>query len=212
MSGIGLPGGSPPNGVSPALRPRRTDRTVSDEAWIRAFLHEAPYGIVAMAGGGAPYVNANLFVFDEEDHAIYFHTWKAGRTRREIDANPEVCFAVARMGRLLPARRVSDYSVEYASVLVFGSAAVVEDAARARRAQELQLKKYFPHKRPGRDFEPFTEEELARAAVYRLAIRGWSAKRNAADPDHAGAFRFPFDPGAGSETASTSAALPPPKR
>jgi regulator of RNase E activity RraA/nitroimidazol reductase NimA-like FMN-containing flavoprotein (pyridoxamine 5'-phosphate oxidase superfamily) len=174
------------------LRPRRTDRTVTDESWIRAFLHEAPVGVVGLAGTGSPYLNVNLFVYDEPGHAIFFHTWMGGRTRREIDAKPDVCFAAFRMGRLLPAERVADYSVEYAPVLVFGSVAVVADLSLARRVQEMQLAKYFPHKKSGRDFAPFTDAELARAAVYRLAIAGWSAKRLAGAPDHPGAFAFPW--------------------
>ncbi len=66
------------------------------------------------------------------------------------------------------------------------------DAARARRVQQLQLRRYFPHKEPGRDFAPFTDAELGRAAVYRLSIAGWSAKRNAEAPNCAGAFLFPW--------------------
>ena len=182
------------------LRPRRADRTVTGDEWIRAFLREAAFGVIAMSGAGRPYLNVNLFVFDEAEHAIFFHTWGGGRTRRETGANPEVCFAAFRMGRLLPAERIADYSVEYASVLVFGSAVVVTDAVRARRAQELPLRKYFPHKEPGRDFAPFTDAELLRAAVYRLSIAGWSAKRNAEAKDYAGAFVFPWGaPSAGPE-------------
>jgi nitroimidazol reductase NimA-like FMN-containing flavoprotein (pyridoxamine 5'-phosphate oxidase superfamily) len=194
------------------LRPRRADRTVTDEEWIRTFLREAPFGVVAMSGGGRPYLNVNLFVFDEEEHAIFFHTWGAGRTRREIEANPEVCFAAFRMGRLLPAERVADYSVEYASVLVFGSVAIVADAARARRVQELQLRKYFPHKEAGRDFAPFTDAELARAAVYRLSIAGWSAKRNAEALDDAGAFHFPWGASSTGPDPGRARPEPPPSR
>ena len=58
------------------------------------------------------------------------------------------------MGRLLPAERVTDYSAEYASVTLFGTARIVTDPAEARSVLQRQLQKYFPHKQPGRDYQP----------------------------------------------------------
>ena len=66
--------------VGEATRMRRNDRAM-DDGWIRAFLATAPVGVVATVDDGQPFLNSNLFVYDESRHAIYVHTARTGRTR-----------------------------------------------------------------------------------------------------------------------------------
>jgi nitroimidazol reductase NimA-like FMN-containing flavoprotein (pyridoxamine 5'-phosphate oxidase superfamily) len=169
---------------------RRQDRAVKDEEWIRGLLRRAPMGTLATARSGQPFVNMNLFVYDEAAHALYLHTARAGRTRENVEAEERVCFAVGEMGRLLPAPTALHFSVEYAGVGVFGRARVVTDEAEAERALQQLLDKYAPHLRPGRDYRPIQPEELAVTTVYRIAIDDWSGKQKVAPPDHPGAFRY----------------------
>ena len=91
---------------------RRRDRGKSD-AWVRAYLEQAPYGFLATVGdGGQPFLNSNLFIYDADQHAIYLHTHRTGRTRDNLDAPDRVAFSVAGMGRLLPAPEALEFSVE----------------------------------------------------------------------------------------------------
>lgn len=92
------------NSNHPLAQVQRQDRAVNDEAWIRAMLHRAPFGVLATADDGQPFVNINLFVFDEPARAIYMHTARTGRTRTNIESNERVCFSVGEMGRLLPGK------------------------------------------------------------------------------------------------------------
>jgi uncharacterized protein len=160
---------------------RRADRAVEDDAWIAAFLHDAPYGYLATADAGQPFINSNLFVFDAARHCLYLHTARLGRTRTNIEGegtvSVPVCFSVSTMGRLLPADEALEFSVEYAGVTVFGAASVVTDADEQRHGLQILLDKYFPHLRPGRDYRPIVDEELTRTSVYRVDIREWSGKR-----------------------------------
>jgi nitroimidazol reductase NimA-like FMN-containing flavoprotein (pyridoxamine 5'-phosphate oxidase superfamily) len=171
-------------------RVRRHDRAVEDEGWIRDCLRDAPVGVLATVHDGQPFVNSNIFVYDEEAHAIYLHTARTGRTRSNVEGDERVCFSVSTMGRLLPARTALEMSVEYGGVVVFGRAAVVADAGEARRALQQLLDKYFPHLRPGRDYRGITDEELARTSVYRVSVERWSGKRKQAADDFPGAFRY----------------------
>jgi nitroimidazol reductase NimA-like FMN-containing flavoprotein (pyridoxamine 5'-phosphate oxidase superfamily) len=171
-------------------RVRRRDRAVEDEAWVRAFLHRAPWGVLATAFDGQPFVNSNLFVYDQAAHALYLHTALQGRTRTNVERDGHVCFTVGEMGRLLPADSALAFSVEYASVVVFGRATIVADEAEARRALQLLLDKYFPHLRPGEDYHPITEDELARTAVYRVQIDSWSGKKKEVEEGFPGAFFY----------------------
>jgi nitroimidazol reductase NimA-like FMN-containing flavoprotein (pyridoxamine 5'-phosphate oxidase superfamily) len=169
---------------------RRSDRAVEDEAWIRALLRRVPFGTLATVAGDQPFVNSNLFVYDESAHAIYMHTANVGRTRHNVGENARVCFSVSEMGRLLPADTALNFSVEYAGVTAFGSAAIIDDQAEAMRALQLLLDKYFPHLRPGQDYRPVTADELARTAVYRIQIEQWSGKKKEAAADFPGAFWY----------------------
>ncbi len=168
---------------------RRPDRAVSDEAWIRSLLQRAPVGTLATVLDGQPFQNMNLFVYDESSHSIYLHTARQGRTRSNLERDDRVCFSVAEMGRLLPADMALEFSVEYASAIVFGRGTVVE-GEEARRGLQLLLDKYAPHLRPGRDYRPITDDELARTSVYRIQIDQWSGKQKKERPDFPGAFLY----------------------
>ncbi len=169
---------------------RRADRAVDDEAWIRALLHRAPVGVLATVYDGQPFINSNLFVYDEAANAIYMHTAHLGRTRTNVERDERVCFSVSEMGRLLPADTALEFSVEYSGVVVFGRACVVDEQIEARRALQMLLDKYFCHLTPGKDYRPITDEELARTAVYRITIEQWSGKRKAVAADFPGAFLY----------------------
>ncbi len=174
----------------PRAEVRRRDRAVADEGWIRDLLRRAPFGTLATARDGQPFLNTNLFVYDEAAHALYLHTARAGRTRGNVEAEERVCFGVSEMGRLLPAPEALHFSVEYAGVVVFGRARVLADEAEATRALQQLLDKYAPHLRPGRDYRPIQPEEVAATAVYRIDIDEWSGKQKVAPADHPGAFRY----------------------
>jgi uncharacterized protein len=169
---------------------RRSDRAVEDEGWIREFLHRAPMGTLATLYEGQPFLNSNLFVFDEANHVIYMHTARLGRTRSNVEQEEKVCFSVSEMGRLLPADEALEFSVEYGGVVVFGRASLISDTSQAKSALQMLLDKYAPHLEPGRDYRPTTDEELARTAVYCIAIDSWSGKRKQVAEDFPGAFYY----------------------
>jgi uncharacterized protein len=181
-----------PNQPEPDLRVdmRRKDRQVNDDAWIRARLHHAPVGVLATVQKGQPYLNPNLFVYDETRHAIYMHSAHSGRTHDNIEQETRVCFSVSEMGRLLPANEALEMSVEFSSVIVFGRARIVEDPEEARRMLQMLLDKYFSHLSPERDYRPIQPEELKRTAVYCIQIEAWSGKRKQVDADFPGAFNY----------------------
>jgi nitroimidazol reductase NimA-like FMN-containing flavoprotein (pyridoxamine 5'-phosphate oxidase superfamily) len=169
---------------------RYTPKIVDDEFWIKSFLHRADFGALATSYDDQPFINTNLFVYDEDRHCLYLHTAQVGRTRTNVERNPRVCFSVSGMGRLLPANEALEFSVEYAGVTVFGTAHIVEDPVEAEHGLQHLLDKYAPHLEPGVDYRPITAEELARTSVYRVDIDAWSGKRGRAAADFPGAFRY----------------------
>lgn len=173
---------------------RRKDRAVTDEAWIRAFLHRAPVGVLATAEDAQPFITNNLFAYDETAHCLIMHTALKGRARTVIEANPRVCFSVMEMGRLLPAAESLEFSVEYASVVVFGRAYIVADHADATRYLQLLMDKYAPHLTPGQDYRPPVDSEVRRTSVFRIDIEAWSGKKKEAAADFPGAYWYASPP------------------
>jgi nitroimidazol reductase NimA-like FMN-containing flavoprotein (pyridoxamine 5'-phosphate oxidase superfamily) len=176
----------------PRTQVRRSDRTVSDETWIKALLQRAPIGVVATAHDGQPFLNSNLFVYDEAEHAIYMHSARLGRTRANIEIDERVCFSVYEMGRLLPAETAFSFSVEYASVVVFGTAMCISDEKQAIDALHLLMQKYAPHLQLGQDYRGVIPEELTRTSVYRITIEEWSGKKKEAPADSPGAYTYGY--------------------
>lgn len=174
----------------PMTHVRRQDRAVTDEAWIRAFLHRAAVGTLATVYEGRPFLNTNLFVYDEAAHAIYTHTARLGRTRTNVEAGSPICFTISEMGRMLPAKEALEFSVEYAGVMIFGTAEVIDDPVEAKHGLQLLLDKYAPHLKPDRDYRAITLDELKRTAVYRINIDEWSGKQKKAADDFPDAFIY----------------------
>lgn len=173
----------------PINQPRRKNRARGD-SWIKEFLHQGAYGMLATEFEGQPFIKPVNYAYAENEHAIYFHGALQGRTRTNIERNPRVSFCVAEMGRLLPADTARGVGVEYASVVVFGTLEVVTDAAQARHGLQLLLERYFPHLKSGLDYGEIVPKDLRDTAVYRLAIDSWSGKATQARQDFPGAFDF----------------------
>ncbi len=186
---------------------RRSDRG-ADDAWIRERLRTAAVGTLATVRDGRPFLNTNLFVHEGGDEeggglgTIWLHTAHVGRTAANVALREPapVCFSVFGIGRLLPADRALEFSVEYAGVVAFGSGRVVEGADEQRHGLALVMAKYAAHLAPGADYEPPTDADLARTTVFRIDVEAWSGKTKAALDDFPGAYTWPevgAPPGAG---------------
>jgi nitroimidazol reductase NimA-like FMN-containing flavoprotein (pyridoxamine 5'-phosphate oxidase superfamily) len=158
-------------------RPRRSDRAMKTPAEIEALLERAPYGFTATSIEDQPFLHVGLFWYDSTTRRLYFHTAREGRTRDNVLSNPRVCFGVAEIGRLLPADTALEFSNEYASVIAFGRARLVEGPEEKRHGLQGLLDKYFPELAPGRDYRPITDQEMARTSVFAIEIEAWSGKQ-----------------------------------
>jgi len=150
-----------------------------DEEWIRAFLREARVGHIASARrNGQPFLNPSTFWFNEENHQIIFHSNVAGRIRSNIESNAKVCFEVSELGKLLPANVALEFSLQFRSVIIFGTARLISDPDEARRVMYGLIHKYFPAMTAGKEFREITDKELKRTSIYAIRIEEWSGKEN----------------------------------
>jgi len=157
---------------------QRLPEYTRDDDWIRATLREAKIGHIASSWDDQPFLNPSTFWFDEANHRIIFHSNIAGRVRANIERNPKVCLEASELGKLLPSNVALEFSLQYRSVVVFGTAHIIEDADGKRKALYGLIKKYFPAMEAGKEYRPITDKELKRTSVYAIEIESWSGKEN----------------------------------
>jgi nitroimidazol reductase NimA-like FMN-containing flavoprotein (pyridoxamine 5'-phosphate oxidase superfamily) len=157
---------------------QRLPEYARDDEWIRAFLREAKVGHIATAWDGQPFVMPTIFWYNEARHRIIFHSNLAGRVRSNLERNPKVCLEASEMGDLLPSNVALEFSLQYRSVMVFGTIRVLANPAEQRAALDGLLQKYFPTMTTGKEYRPITDRELKRTSVYEMQIESWSGKEN----------------------------------
>jgi nitroimidazol reductase NimA-like FMN-containing flavoprotein (pyridoxamine 5'-phosphate oxidase superfamily) len=157
---------------------QRLPEYTRDDDWIRTFLHEARVGHIASSWDDQPFLTPSTFWFDEANQRIIFHSNIAGRIRANIERNPKICLESSELGNLLPSNVALEFSLQYRSVMVFGSAHILEDADEKRAALYGLIKKYFPEMEAGKEYRPITDKELIRTTVYAIEIESWSGKNN----------------------------------
>lgn len=165
------------NGHSPTDHQRLPEYRRDDE-WIRAFLRRAEVAHIASLWDDQPFITPSTFVYDEARHRLVFHSNITGRVRANLERHPKVCVEVSEMGRLLPSNIALEFSLQYRSVLVFGTAHILEDAEEKRQALYALIAKYFPTLQPGKEYRPITDKELQHTTVYEIKIESWSGKEN----------------------------------
>lgn len=164
-------------GQSPTAFQRRPHLT-KDEGWIKAYIKTAKIGRIATSVDGQPFINTSTFWYDEANQQIVFHSNLAGRIRSNLEHNPKVSFEASELGQLLPSNVALEFSLQYKSVIAFGTARVVNDPEEAKRLLYGLISKYFPTLKPGQEYREITEKELRATSVYAIKIEEWSGKEN----------------------------------
>ena len=165
-------------------------KAVDDPEWIADFLADQSTGVLGLVDDGTPHLVTQLFVYDDEAGTIFFHGARGGRAHDVVAGKdrPEACFTTYSVGRFIPASEPIEFTVEYASVVAYGSVTLVDDAVTKRRVLEAFMSKFAPHLRPGEAYEEMTPESVERTAVYGLDVDTVSAKRGEKPPDYPGAY------------------------
>jgi len=164
-------------GDRPNANQRRPEYTRDDE-WIRAFLRRGQVAHFASLRDDQPFITPSTYYFDEARQRLIFHSNIAGRLRANVDRDARLCADVFELGRLLPSNVALEFSLQYRSVVVFGTAEIIADPVQQRDLMQRLIGKYFTDLEPGKDYRPVTDKELKRTSVYAMKIESWSGKEN----------------------------------
>ncbi|MET7833863.1 bifunctional pyridoxamine 5'-phosphate oxidase family protein/GNAT family N-acetyltransferase [Micromonospora sediminicola] len=162
----------PPTARTTATRTR--DRMRYDRATAHALLDEAYHCALAFTVDGEPRVLPTLHV--RVDDTLYLHGSTGSRPLLAArgDAGLPVCVAVTHLDGLVYARSQFHHSANYRSVVVHGTARLVDDAAEKAAVLTALVEKVAT----GRSAEsrPPNRRELAETAVLALPLREVSVR------------------------------------
>ncbi|MGH7782895.1 MAG: pyridoxamine 5'-phosphate oxidase family protein [Candidatus Binatia bacterium] len=145
---------------------------------INGILDEAFICHVGFVVDGQPYVIPTGFVRIGDD--FYIHGSSASRMLRSLSEGVEVCVTVTLIDGLVLARSAFHHSMNYRSVVILGTAALVTDNGEKSRALEA----FTEHVVPGRwaNVRWPSEAELKATSVLKLPIEEASAKVRTGGP------------------------------
>ncbi|HTG62302.1 MAG TPA: pyridoxamine 5'-phosphate oxidase family protein [Terriglobia bacterium] len=157
---------------------RLPKRAVYDREAIYRILDEGLVCHVGFVVDGQPVLIPTGYGRDGD--TLYVHGSAASRMLRDLAKGVEVSIAVTLLDGLVLARSAFHHSMNYRSVVIFGTAAVVEDQTTKREA----LRAFTEHIAPGRwrEVRPPTESELKATTVLAIPLKEMSAKVRTGPP------------------------------
>lgn len=158
---------------------RKPERGSYDRAAAEAILDEAIVCHLGFADTtGQPVVIPTTFARDGD--VLYVHGSPASRMLRSLATGVPVCLTVTLIDGIVLAKSAFHHSVNYRSVVVFGTATPVTDLDAKQRVLTL----FVDHIVPGRmaDARPPNETELKGTLVLELPLAEASVKVRAGGP------------------------------
>lgn len=138
-------------------------------------------GIVCHVGfnvDGQPYVIPTNY--GRKDDTLYIHGSAASRMLRTLGGGIPVCVTVTHLDGLVLARSAFHHSVNYRSVVILGTAKLVEDPAQKKEALRIFTEQVMQGR--WNDIRQPTEQELKATTVLAIELEEVSAKVRTGGP------------------------------
>jgi uncharacterized protein len=169
---------SKPNPTSRARVVREPHRGVYDRDTVNRILDE---GFICHAGfvaDGQPYVIPTLY--GRNGNVLYLHGSVASRMLRNLGQGSPVCVTVTLVDGLVLARSVFNHSMNYRSVVILGTATLVDDPQEKVAALRVLSEHIVPQRWD--DARQPNDKELKVTAVLKIPIEEFSAKVRVGPP------------------------------
>jgi nitroimidazol reductase NimA-like FMN-containing flavoprotein (pyridoxamine 5'-phosphate oxidase superfamily) len=164
-----------PNNLTPTSRTRvvrEPQRAVYDRETVNQILDEAFICHVGFVADGQPFVIPTSYGRDGD--VLYIHGSAASRMLRNLNQGVPICITVTLLDGLVLARSVFNHSMNYRSVVILGTATLVDDPAEKLAALRALSEHIIPQRWD--DSRQPNEKELKATSVLRLPITEFSAK------------------------------------
>lgn len=157
---------------------REPQRAVYDRPEVYKILDEGFICHLGFSVDGQPYVIPTSY--GRLGDVLYIHGSAASRMLRNLSEGIPVCLTVTLLDGLVLARSVFNHSMNYRSVVVLGTATLVDDPEEKLKAlhalsDHILLGRWAESRQPN-------EKELKATSVIRLPIHEFSAKVRTGPP------------------------------
>jgi nitroimidazol reductase NimA-like FMN-containing flavoprotein (pyridoxamine 5'-phosphate oxidase superfamily) len=170
---------SKPSNPTPRTRVvREPQRAVYDRDTVNQILDEALLCHVGFVAEGQPFVIPMSYGRDGD--VLYIHGSPASRMLRHLEQGVPVCVTVTLVDGLVLARSVFNHSMNYRSVIILGTAKLVDDPKEKLAALRALSEHILPHRWD--DSRQPNEKELKATSVLCLPINEFSAKVRVGPP------------------------------
>ncbi len=167
---------------------REPQRAVYDRDAVNQILDEAFLCHVGFVADAQPFVIPTSY--GRSGDVLYLHGSAASRMLRNLDQGVPVCITVTLVDGLVLARSVFNHSMNYRSVVILGTATLVDDPAEKLAALRALSEHIIPNRWD--DARQPNEKELKATSVLRLPITEFSAKVRVGPPvDDEEDYEFP---------------------
>lgn len=157
---------------------REPQRAVYDRDVVNQILDEGFICHIGFVVDGQPYVIPTSYGRDGD--VLYVHGSAASRMLRSLDRGIAVCVTVTLLDGLVLARSVFNHSMNYRSVVILGTAALVDDPQEKIAALHALSEHVLPQRWD--DSRSPNERELKATSVLRIPITEFSAKVRTGPP------------------------------
>jgi nitroimidazol reductase NimA-like FMN-containing flavoprotein (pyridoxamine 5'-phosphate oxidase superfamily) len=157
---------------------REHERGVYDRDPINRILDEAFLCHVGFVVDDQPFVIPTSY--GRDGNVLYVHGSAASRMLRNLTEGIPVCITVTLLDGLVLARSVFNHSMNYRSVVILGTATLIDDPKEKLKALQVLSEHIIP--RRWDDSRQPNEKELKATSVLRVPIDEFSAKVRVGPP------------------------------
>ncbi len=165
--------------ASDRIRIRRApERGIYDRETIFSIIDEALICHIGFVQGGQPIVIPTIHARD--DNGLLIHGATSSRLIRHVQDGKAICVTITILDGLVIARSIYHHSMNYRSVVLFGTGRIVDDPGEKLAG----LERLSEHIMPGRwnDARKPNENEFKATAVVSITIDEASAKVRSGPP------------------------------
>ena len=157
---------------------REPDRAVYDRDAVNHILDEAFLCHAGFVVDGQPFVIPTSY--GRNGNVLYIHGSAASRMLRNLDKGIPVCVTVTLLDGLVLARSIFNHSMNYRSVVILGTATLIDDPVEKIAALRALSEHILPQRWD--DSRQPNEKELKATSVLRIPIDEFSAKVRVGPP------------------------------
>ena len=143
-------------------------------------------GLVAHVGfieDGLPYVIPLSYHYDnKKPDRLFLHGSIRSRAMELLATGAPVCVTVTLTDGLVFSRKAMNHSMNYRSVVLFGTAHEVTDHDEKFALFDQMVQRYFPDRLLERDYNPPPASDLGVTALVEVQIEEWNAKARRGGP------------------------------